>query len=39
MRNRKPANSRRDKKSFSRNASKVHGKNMRASPMRGGFRL
>lgn len=39
MKNRKPANRISDKKSFSRNASKVHGKNLRAMPMRGGFRL
>lgn len=36
---RRPANSRRDKKSFTRNASRVHGVNLRGKPMRGGFRL
>lgn len=36
---RKSANSVGHKKRFSRTASYVHGKNMRASPMRGGFRL
>lgn len=30
---------RRDKKIFSRTASKVHSKNLRAVPMRGGFRI
>lgn len=39
MKNRRPANRRSDKKSFTRNAAKVHKKNMRAMPMRGGFRL
>lgn len=39
MRNRRPANRRSDKRSFSRNAMKVHHKNNRANPMRGGFRI
>jgi hypothetical protein len=33
------ANSRSDKKSFSRNAVKQHVKNIPVNPMRGGFRL
>lgn len=36
---RKSANSRRDKKSFSRNAVKVHKRNIYSRPMRGGIRL
>lgn len=36
---RRPANSRRDKKSFTRNAMKVHTKNITSRPMRGGIRL
>lgn len=36
---RKPANKRSDKRSFSRNAVKQHIKNIKARPMRGGFRL
>ena len=36
---RKPANSRHHKKSFTRNAMRVHVKNIRAKPMRGGIRL
>lgn len=36
---RKPANRRKDKKSFTRHAQKVHKKNLRAKPMRGGFRI
>lgn len=36
---RKPANSVRHKKSFSRNAVRTNVKNIRAKPMRGGFRL
>ena len=39
MKNRKPANSTHDKKSFTHHASKVHVKNVRAGPMRGGIRL
>ena len=39
MRHRKSANSRGHKKQFSRTAGMTHGKNMRATPMRGGFRL
>ena len=39
MRHRKGANRRSDKKGFSRTAAHVHPKNMRAAPMRGGFRL
>lgn len=35
---RRPANRRKDKKSFSRNAVKTHVKNM-VRPMRGGFRI
>lgn len=37
--NRRPANRRSDKKSFSRNAQKVHKANIRARPMRGGYRI
>lgn len=38
--NRKPANSKKDKQNFSRNAQKVHKKNVpHAMPMRGGIRL
>jgi len=37
--NRKHANRRSDKRSFSRNASKTHRKNVSAGPMRGGIRL
>lgn len=36
---RRKANSRGDKKSFSRNAMKVHKKNIPYHPMRGGIRL
>lgn len=36
---RKPANSRGDKRSFTRNAMKQHVKNMPSRPMRGGIRL
>lgn len=36
---RRSANSRGHKKSFTRNAMRVHGKNLRANPMRGGIRL
>lgn len=36
---RKRVNRRRDRKIFSRTARKVHGKNLRAMPMRGGIRL
>lgn len=39
MINRKPANSKGSKKSFTHNAMKVHKKNMSAGPMRGGIRL
>lgn len=39
MKYRKRANSRGHKKSFSRNASKVHKKNIHSGPMRGGIRL
>ncbi|WNK14363.1 MAG: hypothetical protein [Microvirus sp.] len=39
MLNRKSANKVSDKKSFTHHASKVHKKNMKARPMRGGFRL
>lgn len=39
MMHRKSANSKGFKKSFTRHAGKVHGKNVRANPMRGGFRL
>lgn len=35
---RRPANRRKDKKSFTRNAVKVHTKNI-VKPMRGGFRI
>jgi hypothetical protein len=37
--NRKSANSRRDKKGFSRNAMRTHKRNMFSKPMRGGIRL
>lgn len=37
--NRSHANRKSDKKSFSRNAVRTHKKNLRANPMRGGFRL
>ena len=36
---RRPANRRSDKKSFTRNAMKVHKKNIHTGPMRGGIRL
>lgn len=36
---RKPANSKGAKKSFTRNAMRVHVKNMNTKPMRGGIRL
>lgn len=36
---RKPANSRGYKKMFTRTAGMVHKKNLRAKPMRGGFRI
>lgn len=36
---RKPANSTSAKKSFTRNAMKVHTKNIHTGPMRGGIRL
>lgn len=36
---RKPANSKGHKKSFTRNAMKVHRKNISSGPMRGGIRL
>lgn len=39
MKHRRPANSRRAKKSFTRNAMRTHVKNIRAKPMRGGIRL
>lgn len=39
MRNRKPANSRRHKRDFSRNAMKTHKRNITSGPMRGGIRL
>lgn len=39
MGSRRPANSRKDKKSFTRNAMKVHVKNVPSRPMRGGIRL
>lgn len=39
MKNRKPANSVGHKKMFTRTAGHTHGKNLRAHPMRGGFRL
>lgn len=39
MKNRKPYNSKGAKRSFTRNAMKVHIKNGRAKPMRGGIRL
>ena len=39
MRHRKSANRRSDKKSFSRHAGKTHSRNLRATPMRGGFRI
>jgi len=36
---RKSANRRSDKRSFSRNAMRVHRKNINSMPMRGGIRL
>lgn len=36
---RKPANSRSDKRSFTRHAQKQHIKNLPGKPMRGGIRL
>lgn len=39
MTHRKPANRRVHKKQFSRTAKRVHKANLRAKPMRGGFRL
>jgi len=39
MKFRKRANKRRDKRSFTKNALRVHRKNLRATPMRGGIRL
>lgn len=36
---RKKAPRKKDRKRFSRTASKVHSKNLRAGPMRGGIRL
>lgn len=39
MVNRKPANSKGHKRSFTRNAMKTHKKNFQAKPMRGGIRL
>ena len=39
MKHRKNANSKGYKKGFSRSAAHVHSKNLRAAPMRGGFRL
>lgn len=39
MRNRKPANSAKHKRSFSRHAMKTHKKNISSGPMRGGIRL
>lgn len=36
---RKPANRTRNKKEFTRTAGMVHRENLRARPMRGGFRL
>lgn len=39
MVHRRRANKRSDKRSFSRNAMRVNGKNLRARPMRGGYRL
>lgn len=39
MKFRKKANRRKDKRSFSRNAMRVHKRNLRATPMRGGIRL
>lgn len=36
---RRSANSRHDKKSFTRNAVKVHKRNIHTGPMRGGIRL
>lgn len=36
---RKGYNSRRNKRSFTRGAMRVHTKNLRAKPMRGGIRL
>jgi len=36
---RRRMNKRRDKRSFSRHAMRVNGKNARARPMRGGYRL
>lgn len=39
MRNRKPANSRREKRKFSRTAAATHIKNIGTRPMRGGIRM
>lgn len=39
MKNRRPANRRKDKKHFTRTARKVHKKNIPVRVMRGGFRL
>lgn len=39
MKNRRPANSRKHKRSFSRNAMKTHKRNITTNPMRGGIRL
>lgn len=39
MKHRRPANRVSDKKSFTRNAMRVHVKNTHAKPMRGGIRL
>lgn len=39
MRHRRPANRKSDKRSFTRNAMKVHKKNIAPAPMRGGIRL
>lgn len=36
---RRRANSRGDKKSFTRNAMKVHNRNIHVGPMRGGIRM
>lgn len=39
MKHRKSANSRGNKKHFSKTAAKVHRRNVNAKPMRGGIRL
>lgn len=39
MKFRKRQNPRRDKRVFTRSAGRVHRKNLRANPMRGGIRL